>query len=170
MSRGTFRRNFLCWLQIFHKVFRILTVFVKKIGSVAKTAFYASRRTFKIVFSKTSSVLFTPWLWTKLFRKVDKKNGKFGEIRLYVSRRTKCVKTSWKNCFSQLFAQLLLKVFEGGRNCILLVESASCVFYEVFEVKIFWKKILRPKTTHNFWALRLWTLAVFLQHAFQFAF
>ena len=116
MSRETFRRKTFCWLQIFEKIFRNLTVSVKKIGNVVKTAFYVSRRTFKIVFFITSSVLFTPWLWAKLFQKVDKKHAKLGESALYVSRRTKWGKTNWKNIFFLNFSYYFFWNFSLGAS------------------------------------------------------
>ena len=115
MHRGLFRKNFFCWQQIFREFFRIWTVFVKKIGSVVKTAFYVSRRNFKRVLFITSFVLFTPWLWAKLFRKVYEKHAKLGESALYVSRRTKWGKTIWKNeIFFQFFLLLFMKFFFRG--------------------------------------------------------
>ena len=137
MYRGMFGRKFFCWQQIYREVFRILCVLSKKCRlCCVKTAFYVSRKTFKIVFLISSSVLFTPWLWTKLFRKVDKKPAKLGKTALYVSRRTKWGKTNWKNSFPQFFFQLLLKFFFKG------VEIAFYLYSGYFSGKLFLDKKL----------------------------
>ena len=137
MYRGMFGRKFFCWQQIYREVFRILCVLSKKCRlCCVKTAFYVSRKTFKIVFLISYSVLFTPWLWTKLFRKVDKKPAKLGKTALYVSRRTKWGKTNWKNSFPQFFFQLLLKFFFKG------VEIAFYLYSGYFSGKLFLDKKL----------------------------
>ena len=82
----------------------------------------------------TSFVLFTPWLWAKLIRKVDKKHVKLGESALYVSRRTKCVKKNWKNSFSHFSVRLLFEFFFRG------VQIAFYLFRGPFSKKLFLKE------------------------------
>ena len=148
MPRGIFRKNIFCWQQIFREVFRIWTVFVKKIGSVVKTAFYVSRRNFKRVLFITSFVLFTPWLWAKLFRKVYEKHAKCGEREIYVSRGTKWGKTNWKKIFFLNFSYYFYWIFSSGASKLHFLNpkdlfQGNCFLKKITSIKRF--QILRQK-------------------------